>query len=83
MELEKLQIALSDGRTVEMREPLLRDVRMSGNIKNLEERTVRIASNLTGLTEEELLSLRMRDWRKIQDALNGFLGSSGETALTE
>lgn len=67
------KIELSTGAVVEMREPKLRDVRLLSNIKNEEEKTIKLIANLTMLTEADLDDLSMKDFSKLQKELEGFL----------
>lgn len=69
-----MQIELQDaGRTVNMRVPLVRDMRVVSKIKDQTEQDVRMISNLCEMTPEEIDELTIRDYRALQEALLGFL----------
>lgn len=67
------KIELSTGAVVEMREPKLKDVRLLSNIKDEEEKTIKLIANLTMLSEDELNDLSMKDYGLLQKELEGFL----------
>ncbi len=67
------KIELSTGAVVEMREPKLKDVRLLSNIKDEEEKTIKLIANLTMLSDYELDDLSMKDFSKLQKELEGFL----------
>lgn len=75
--MEKLanrKIVLKDSnKEVEMRVPLVRDMRALSEISNAEEKEIALVSNLTGLTQEELDTLTLRDYNLLQKGLQGFL----------
>lgn len=64
-----MKIELSNGKTVEMREIKVRDVRAVSKIEDDAEREFALVSNLTGLTQEELDELPWADYVKLQAAL--------------
>ena len=66
------KIELSNGKTVEMREPKVKDVRAVSLEKNEEERTYLLISNLTGISNDELNELSFKDFRKLDKELQGF-----------
>ncbi|MCT7405607.1 phage tail assembly protein [Aliarcobacter cryaerophilus] len=66
------KIELSNGKTVEMREPKVKDVRAVSFEKNEEERTYLLISNLTGISNDELNELSFKDFRKLDKELQGF-----------
>lgn len=73
-ELKNLKLVLKDcGREVEMRIPLVRDMRALSNIPNAEEKEIALLSNLTGITQEELDNLTLRDYAILQKGLQDFL----------
>lgn len=78
--MEKSQnkkITLKDSeREVEMRVPLVRDMRALSEIANAEEKEIALVSNLTGLTKEELDNLTLRDYAILQKGLQSFLAVS-------
>jgi hypothetical protein len=63
------KIELSNGKTVEMREMKVRDVRAVSKIEDDAEREFALVSNLTGLSPEELDDLPWSDYVKLQTAL--------------
>lgn len=67
------KIELSTGKTVEMREPKLKDMRILSHVKDEEEKTIKLIANLTMLTEDELDELAMKDFILLQKELEGFL----------
>lgn len=67
------KIELSTGVTVEMREPKLKDMRLLSNIKDEEERTIKLIANLTMMTETDLDDLSLKDFGLLQEGLEGFL----------
>lgn len=72
--LENVKLSLKDsGKEVEMRIPLVRDMRAISNIKEAEEKEIALISNLTGLGKEELDELTLRDYGILQKGLNDFL----------
>jgi hypothetical protein len=71
-ETGKISVQLSD-RTVEIREPLVRDVRLLQSIKDPEAKELKLESNLTGLAHDELDALTLKDYGALQKALADFL----------
>ena len=67
------EIKLSDGRVVKMRKPKVRDMRIVANEENEIEKEIKLISNLTNLTIEELDDMDLENYRKLQEALMGFL----------
>jgi hypothetical protein len=67
------EIVLSDGRKVTMREPLVRDMRAVESFASPSEKEISLISNLTGLLIEELDSLTLKEYGKLQDRLKDFL----------
>jgi len=66
------EINLSD-RVVKMREPKVKDVRALKDIKDKEEKEMALICNLTGLTQDELDELSLKDYTKLAKGLEGFL----------
>ena len=60
------------GKKVTMREMKVRDERAVKHITDDADREFALLGNLTGLSEEELDDLTIKDYRKLQDALLGF-----------
>ena len=72
--LKNKKITLRDSeREVEMRIPLVRDMRAISNIKDPEEKEIALVANLTGLAQEELGNLTLRDYAILQKGLQSFL----------
>lgn len=62
-----------ENKTINLREPKLKDIRAVSFEKNEEEKTYLLVSNLTGLSDDELNELSIKDFKKITEALNSFL----------
>ncbi len=67
------QVTLSNGQTVNVREPKVRDMRMIGEVANEADREIKLISSLTQMTEEELDDLSMKDYGLIQKEIQTFL----------
>ncbi|AZV46842.1 phage tail assembly protein [Nautilia sp. PV-1] len=67
------EIKLSDGRVIKMRSPKVRDIRAIDKIEGESEKEITLISNLTGLSIAELDDLDLKEYKKLQDALAGFL----------
>lgn len=67
------KIKLSDGKTIEMREPKVRDMRAVAQETNEQEQEIKLISNLTGLTAEEMDDLSLKDYARFGEALKDFL----------
>ena len=75
--MESKKIVLKDSKKeVEMRVPLVRDMRALSNITNAEDKEIALVANLTGLTQEELGELTLRDYGILQKGLQSFLAVS-------
>ena len=68
-----VEITLSDGRVIKMRKPKVRDMRMVADVDNDIEKEIKLISNLTNMTVEELDELDLVDYKKLQEALADFL----------
>ncbi len=68
-----VEIKLSNGQVIKMRKPKVRDMRMVADIENEVEKEIKLISNLTNMTFEELDELDLVDYKKLQEALMGFL----------
>ncbi|WP_456390585.1 phage tail assembly protein [Hydrogenimonas sp.] len=68
-----MKIELSNRKTVEMREPLVRDMKVVSKITDDLEREIALLSNLTEMTPDEIESLTMADFNKLDKELQGFL----------
>jgi len=67
------EIKLSNGKIIKMRKPKVRDMRIVANEENEIEKEMKLISNLTNLTFEELDEMEIDDYQKLQKALMGFL----------
>jgi len=67
------EVKLNDGRVIKVRKPKVRDMRIVAEVKNEIEREMKLISNLTNLTFEELDELDLDDYKKFQKVLEGFL----------
>ncbi len=74
------EIVLSDGTKVIMREPLVRDMRATNKISNLEDREFKMISNLIGIEEDKLDVMLYGDYQKLSKAFQDFLSLNGKTA---
>ncbi len=68
-----MKIELSNEKKVEMREPLVRDMKVVSKITDDLEREIVLLSNLTEMTPDEIESLTMADFNKLDKELQGFL----------
>jgi len=68
-----VEIKLNDGRVIKMRKPKVRDMRMVADVENEIEKEMKLISNLTNLTFEELDDMDLDDYKKLQKALMDFL----------
>ena len=67
------KIELSNGQIVEMREPKVKDMRFVKKETDEFEKEVALLCNLTQMTKEEIDDLSMKDFAKLDEALQGFL----------
>jgi len=67
------KIKLSNDKTVEMREPKVRDMRIVADEKNEQEKEIKLISNLTGLTTDEIDDLSLKDYGLLSGELASFL----------
>ncbi len=67
------EIKLSNGKIVKMRSPKVRDLKMVNHIEDEIEKEENLIANLTGLSVDELDEMDLADYKKLQDALMGFL----------
>lgn len=68
------KIELSDGRAITMREPKARDMMIAEEAGTLMmKQDVRLAANLCNMTDDEVLDLGLKDYKKIQEAMKDFL----------
>ncbi len=67
------KVTLKDGKSIDMREPKVRDMMAVGEIENEVEREVALIGNLTELTKEEITDLTLADYKKLQVELKSFL----------
>lgn len=66
------KIKLSIGE-IEMREPKVRDMRIAAVEKTEQDQEIKLISNLTGLTAEEVDDLSLKDYALLTDGLKDFL----------
>ncbi len=67
-------ITLANGKTVQMREPKVRDMRIaSADTTSQADQEVKLIGNLTSLTPDEIDDLSLKDYTALQKALKGFL----------
>jgi hypothetical protein len=71
--MDKKTIKLGNGKTITMREPLVRDTRAVSHLSDDVEREIAMIGNLCELAPEEVEALTMRDYGLLQDALVGFM----------
>jgi len=67
------KIKLSNGTEVTMREPKVKDMRAVNSIADEFEREVAMLVNLCEMSEDELNDLSAKDFKKLDEALQGFL----------
>ena len=68
------EIKLSDGRTIKMREPKVRDMRIaSADSSSAADQELRLIGNLTNLSPDELDDLSFKDYGVLQKELKSFL----------
>lgn len=68
------EIKLSDGRTIKMREPKVRDMRIAEtDSKSKADEELKLIGNLTNLTPDEIDDLSVKDYLQLQKAMKGFL----------
>jgi hypothetical protein len=66
-------IKLANGTTVQMREPKVRDMRISQEAKTEAEQEIKLIGNLTNMTMDEVDDLSLKDYTALQTALKSFL----------
>ena len=69
----KKEIKLSTGAKIDMREPVVRDMRIIATLENEVEKELSLISNLTGLTANEIDELSLKDYGQLQGELKSFL----------
>ena len=67
------KIELSGGKTVEMREPLVRDMKAVNHITDDFEKEIALLANLTEMTPEEIEAMPMAEFNKLDKELQSFL----------
>jgi len=68
-----VEVKLSDGKIIKMRKPKVRDMRIVSDVDNEVEKEMRLIGNLTNMTFEEIDEMDLDDYKKLQEALMGFL----------
>lgn len=66
------EIKLSNGETVKMRTPKLKDMMASNDIQDAMEKDIAIIGNLTEMTRAELDELDIADFQHLQYIFLGF-----------
>ena len=72
------EIKLTTGKTIKMREPKVRDMKIAGEKKNKIDEELTLIGNLSGLSPDEVEDLTMKDYSSLQKALKDFLESDGK-----
>ncbi|WOE69081.1 phage tail assembly protein [Hydrogenimonas thermophila] len=67
------EIKLSNGQVVKMREPKVKDMKLVKDVEDDFEREIKLIVNLTEMTPEEVENLSMKDFNKLDKALQDFL----------
>lgn len=68
-----IKIAGVETKTIRMREPTVRDQLAANKIKGDDaEKELAMFANLCGIAPEDLHSMKMRDYTKLQEAYAGF-----------
>jgi len=62
-----------NGKIITVREPKVRDMMAIDKIKNDAEKEMALCSNLTGLTSDEIMEMKFKDYNKIQEVIVTFL----------
>ena len=70
---KNLEIKLSTGVVISLREPKVRDMRLVAGEKNEQEMEIKLIANLTGLTEKEIDDMTLKDYGLIAKEVNSFL----------
>ena len=73
------EVKLSTGKTIKMREPKVRDMKIAGEKKNKIDEELTLIGNLSGLSPDEVEDLTMKDYSSLQKVLKDFLESDGKT----
>ena len=68
------QVTLSCGRVIQVREPRVRDLMAVDDIQSEQQKAINMLSSLTQLTEDELMDMRIPDYKRLQDAVQDFFG---------
>ena len=66
-------IKLADGTIVQMREPKVRDMRISQEAKTDAEQEIKLIGNLTKMSMDEIDDLSLKDYTALQTGLKSFL----------
>lgn len=68
------EIVLSNGKTVKMREPKVRDMKIaSADTASQADQEIKLIGNLTNLSPDEMDDLSFKDYTTLQKTLKGFL----------
>lgn len=66
-------ITLSDGSTIELREPKVRDFVPLDNVKGEKQKEILLISTLAQVPRERILDMNLKDYGNIQKELDSFL----------
>lgn len=66
-------IKLANGTIAQMREPKVRDMRISQEAKTDAEQEIKLIGNLTNMSMDEIDDLSLKDYTALQTALKSFL----------
>ena len=67
------EIKLNNGKIIKIRSPKVRDLKAVSHINDEIEKEENLIANLTGLSIEEIDEMDLSDYKKLQEALMGFL----------
>jgi len=67
------EVTLSDGKKVTMREPKVRDMVMLDDVVGEKQKEIELISNLSQLTDDEILDMNLKDYGKLQGVVQSFL----------
>ena len=65
------KIKLSDGKTIAMRKPKVKDIKAVSHIKDDEEKEIMLFANLTETDPSEIEDMFLEDYTKLQEAYTG------------
>ena len=62
-----------DDKNITIREPVVRDMMAMDEVTGEKQQEVSLLANLTGLTQDEICSLTLKKYQKLQGVLKSFL----------